>query len=446
MDPAESVNKRTLPSSRAAEMSLVGAMILDPEQIIRANEYVRGSDFYYRQYGEVFEILTELYNLGEAIDPVTIIEKMKEKELPPEICSPEFLSGAVREVPSSDNAPSYAKIIREKASLRKLIKICEGISNDCYEDVKEFEAIMESSEKQIFDLSQNRLQSDYMDIRDIILSVVDSIERASRNKGKVTGLATGFTDLDHKTLGFQKSDLIIIAARPSMGKTAFALNVAQYVVGRLNEAVAIFSLEMSKELLAQRLLAMESRLDSHALRSGELRDDEWDQLIEGASVIGNSKLIIDDTPAISVSALMSKARRYKLEKDIKLVMIDYLQLMTSGGRSESRQNEISEISRGLKALARDLEVPVVALSQLARTVEKRDDKRPMLSDLRESGAIEQDADVVMFLYRDEYYNPDTEDKNMAELIIGKQRNGPTGKIFLTWLPQYTKFQNMEYRS
>jgi len=280
-------------------------------------------------------------------------------------------------------------------------------------------------------------------IRQIVLNVLENIEKASKTKETVTGIPTGFIDLDYKTSGFQPSDFILIAARPSMGKTAFVLNIAQHVAFRQNLSVAVFSLEMSKEQLVNRLFSLESRVDAQVLRSCNLNDSDWEKLIEGADVIGKSKLIIDDTPGISISEMRSKCRKYKLEHDLKLIIIDYLQLMSGNGRSDSRQQEISDISRALKALARELEVPVIALSQLSRAVEQRPDHRPMLSDLRESGAIEQDADVVMFIYRDDYYNKDTERKGIAEIIIAKQRNGPIGTVELVWLPEYTKFANMQ---
>ena len=291
-------------------------------------------------------------------------------------------------------------------------------------------------------MRQNQPAGD-VPIKDVVLNALDKIEAASRMKGSVTGMPTGFIDLDYKTSGFQPSDLILIAARPSMGKTAFVLNIAEYMAFRSNETVAIFSLEMSKEQLVNRLFALESRVDSQILRTGNLSDNDWSSLIEAAGVIGRSNLIIDDTPGISVSELRSKCRKYKLEHNLGIIMIDYLQLMQGSRKSESRQQEISDISRSLKEIARELQVPVVALSQLSRAVEQRPDHRPMLSDLRESGAIEQDADVVMFLYRDDYYNHDTEKKDVAEVIIAKQRNGPIGTVELAWLPRYTKFANMK---
>ena len=339
----------------------------------------------------------------------------------------------------------YAGIVAEKSTLRKLIRLNEEIANTCYAGKEGLEEILETTEKKVFDLVQRRNTGDFVPIRQVVMNAMDRIEKASRNKGNVTGIPTGFIDLDYKTAGLQPSDLILIAARPSMGKTAFVLNIAQNVAFKQGMTVAMFSLEMSKEQFVNRLFSLESKVDSQHLRTGNLTDAEWESLIESAGVIGKSNLIIDDTPGITIAELRSKCRKYKLEYDLKLIIIDYLQLMSgSGGRSsDSRQQEISDISRSLKALARELQVPVIALSQLSRAVEQRPEHRPMLSDLRESGAIEQDADVVMFLYRDDYYNPDTEKKGIAEVIIAKQRNGPIGTIELVWLPDYTKFANLQ---
>lgn len=338
----------------------------------------------------------------------------------------------------------YAQIVADKSMLRKLIKLNDEISNTCYAGKESLEAILETTEKSMFQLLQQRNTGEYVPIRQVVLNALDRIEKASKSKGTVTGIPTGFIDLDYKLSGLQPSDLILVAARPSMGKTAFVLNIAQYVAFKKDRATAIFSLEMSKEQLVNRLFSLESQVDAQALRTGNMKDSDWEKLIEGAGIIGKSKLIIDDTPGISVSELRSKCRKYKLEHGLDLIIIDYLQLMTGsvGKRSESRQQEISEISRSLKGLARELNVPVIALSQLSRAVESRPDKRPMLSDLRESGAIEQDADVVMFIYRDEYYNKDSEYKKQAEIIIAKQRNGPVGTVHLAWLGEYTKFANL----
>ena len=327
--------------------------------------------------------------------------------------------------------------------MRKLIRVNEEIANTCYAQNDSLESILETSEKSIFDIIQKRNSGDFVPIRQVVMNAMNLIEEASKNKGAVTGIATGFLDLDYKTAGMQPSDLILIAARPSMGKTAFVLNIAQHVAFHDNKSVAIFSLEMSKEQLVNRLLSLESKVNSQAIRTGNMKDDEWERLIESADVIGRSGLLIDDTPGIGIGELRSKCRKFKLEYDLQMIIIDYLQLMTGSGKnSESRQQEISEISRSLKALARELHVPVIALSQLSRAVEQRPDHRPMLSDLRESGAIEQDADVVMFIYRDDYYNKDTELKNVAEIIIAKQRNGAIGTINMAWLPDYTQFANL----
>ena len=322
----------------------------------------------------------------------------------------------------------------------------EAMADECYHGQEPLEAILERTEKQVFELVQNRGgNGEYVPIKQVVLNALEKIEKASKSKGTVTGIPTGFIDLDYKTSGLQPSDLILVAARPSMGKTAFVLNIAQHVAFKQNRTVAIFSLEMSKEQLVNRLFSLESYVDAQLLRTGNLKDSDWEKLIEGAGTIGRSNLIIDDTPGISISEMRSKCRKYKMEHNLDLIIIDYLQLMSGsvGGRNESRQQEISDISRSLKALARELSVPVIALSQLSRAVEQRPDHRPMLSDLRESGAIEQDADVVMFIYRDDYYNKDTEHVNEAEIIIAKQRNGPIGTVTLTWLPQYTKFANSE---
>ena len=413
-----------MPHSQEAEQSVIGAMIMSRDAIVEASEIITGQDFYQQQYGAVFEAMVELHDEGKAVDLVTLQERLREKNLPPEISDMEFMKDILSSVITSANVKYYAEIVAEKSMLRKLIKTTEEISNACYLGQEKTQDILEVTEKKIFDLIQNR-------------------GTASRNQGSVTGIPTGFIDLDYKTSGFQPSDLILVAARPSMGKTAFVLNIAQYMAFHDNVTVAVFSLEMSKEQLVNRLLALESKVDSQNIRTGNLEDEEWAKLIEGANVIGNSNLIIDDKPGISISELRSKCRKYKMEHNLGIIFIDYLQLMTGSGRSESRQQEISEISRSLKALARELNVPVVALSQLSRAVEQRPDHRPMLSDLRESGAIEQDADVVMFIYRDDYYNKDSENKNIAEIIIAKQRNGPIGTVNLVWLPNYTKFVNMK---
>ena len=440
----EAILKRVLPPSMEAEQSVIGSMIMDREAIVVASEMICGEDFYNKSYGVLFDSMVELNDQGQPVDLVTLQNRLKEKDVPPEISSLEFIRDLITAVPTSANIKYYANIVAEKSVLRRLIRLMEEIANNCYAGKDSVEVIMEETEKKVFDLVQRRNTGDFVPIREVVMNAMDKIEKSSHNSGGVTGIATGFIDLDYRTAGMQPSDLVLIAARPSMGKTAFVLNIAQYVAFHSGDCVAIFSLEMSKEQLVNRLFAMESKVDSQHLRTGNLSDLEWEKLIESAGMIGQSKLIIDDTPGISIAEMRSKCRKFKLEMDLKMIIIDYLQLMSGSGRgTDSRQQEISDISRSLKALARELSVPVLALSQLSRAVEQRPDHRPMLSDLRESGAIEQDADVVMFIYRDDYYNPDTEKKGIAEINIAKQRNGPIGTIDLVWLPEFTKFANLQ---
>ena len=435
--------KRVLPHSIEAEQSVIGAMLMDRDAIIAASEIIREEDFYQRQYGVMFQCMVELFNEGQAVDVVNLQNRLKEKDVPPEVASLETLRDIITTVPTSANVRAYAGIVREKSMLRRLIRVNEEIANTCYAGKEKLEDILSHTEKAVFDLLQSRMGGDFVPIRQVALNVLEKIEMASKTKDTVTGIPTGFIDLDYKTSGLQPSDFILIAARPSMGKTAFVLNLVDYVAVKKRRPCMIFSLEMSKEQLVNRMLSMESNVDSQKLRTGTLTDEDWDAVVEGIGIIGNSTLTIDDTPGISISELRSKCRKKKLESGLDLVIIDYLQLMSgSSRRSESRQQEISEISRSLKALARELNAPVIALSQLSRACETRTDHRPMLSDLRESGAIEQDADVVMFLYRDDYYNKDTDNPNVAEVIIAKQRNGPIGTINLVWMPEYTKFANM----
>lgn len=441
----ENILKRILPHSMEAEQSVIGSMIMDRDAILAASELLTGEDFYNRQYGILFETMVELNDGGSPVDLVTLQNRLREKDVPPEVSSLEFVRELITAVPTSANIKYYANIVAEKATLRRLIRLNEEIANTCYAGKESLEYILDDTEKKVFQLVQKRTTDDFVPIRNVVMNALDRIEKAAKNKGSVTGIPTGFIDLDYRTAGMQPSDLVLIAARPSMGKTAFALNIAQYVAFKKNTPVAIFSLEMSKEQLVNRMFSLESSVDAQKLRTGQLNDQEWERLIESAGVIGKSNLIIDDTPGISVAELRSKCRKYKLENNLSMIIIDYLQLMTGSGRTDSRQQEISDISRSLKAIARELNVPVIALSQLSRAVEQRPDHRPMLSDLRESGAIEQDADVVMFIYRDDYYNHDTDKKGISEIIIAKQRNGPIGTVELAWLPEYTKFANLEHR-
>lgn len=443
----EALIKRVMPHDEDAENSVIGAMLIDNEMIITASEIIRGEDFYQKQLGIVFDTMVELYNEGKPVEPVVLHTRLREKGMPEEACGTEQILRWMDRVTTSVNINFYAEIVADKAVSRRLIRLNEEIANVCYTGSKKVSETLEEAEKQVFHLSQRGGRSDITPIRKVVIDVMKKIDAASRARGRVTGLETGFMDLDYKTSGLQASDLVLIAARPSMGKTAFVLNLAQHMAFKKGHAVAVFSLEMSKEQLVNRMLSLESHVDAQKIRTGRLNDEEWMNLVEGSANIANSNLFIDDTPGITLPVLRSKCRRLKMEHDIKIVIIDYLQLM-SGDRSSnasSRQQEISEISRGLKALARELEVPVVALSQLSRAVEQRPDHRPMLSDLRESGAIEQDADVVMFLYREGYYNKDLSEaeQRVAEVIIAKQRNGPIGTVNLLWIPELTKFSDME---
>ena len=440
----EAVIKRVMPHSIEAERSVVGAMLMDRDAIMTSAEIISGNDFYQSAYGVIFDAMVELFNEGKPVDLVTLQDRLKEKAVPEEIASLEFAKDLVMSALTSANVKYHAQIVADKSVLRRLIRLNEEIANTCYAGNEPLEEILEKTEKSVFELLEKRNTGEFVPIKQVVLNALERIEKASKSKGVVTGIPTGFIDLDYKLSGLQPSDLVLIAARPSMGKTAFVLNIAQYIAFKKEKSVAIFSLEMSKEQLVNRLFSLEAQVDAQKIRTGDMKDSDWEKLIEGAGIIGKSRLIIDDTPGISISELRSKCRKYKLEQGMDVIIIDYLQFMTgSVGRSqESRQQEISEISRSLKGLARELNVPVVALSQVSRAVEGRPDKRPMLSDLRESGAIEQDADVVMFIYRDEYYNKDSEFKKQAEIMIAKQRNGPVGTVNLAWLGEYTKFANL----
>ncbi|MBQ1526375.1 MAG: replicative DNA helicase [Lachnospiraceae bacterium] len=438
--------RRIMPHDSAAEESVVGSMLFDKEAIDLAGELLLKEDFYEKQYGIVFEAMVELNNAGKSVDMVTLQSYLKEKDVPDEIASLEFLQGIMQLYITSSNVKQYAEIVKKHSLLRRLIRVSDEISNDCYSQNKSLNVIFEDTEKKIFDIVQRKNTGDFTPINKIVETSIKRLQTIMMSGSRITGISTGFTDLDNTLSGLQPSDLILIAARPSMGKTAFALNIAQFAAVREKNCTAVFSLEMSKEQLVNRLLAMDATVDAQKLRNADLDDNEIEYIMESAVNLGSSKLIIDDTSGISVSELRTKCRKYKIENDLKLVIIDYLQLMSGGGRNESRQQEISDISRSLKSLAREINVPVVALSQLSRAVEKRDDHRPMLSDLRESGAIEQDADVVMFLYREDYYNKDTERKNIAEVIVAKQRNGPIKTTELVWNPQFTKFRNMSSES
>ncbi len=435
---------RVMPFDAEAEMSVIGSMLMDEKAIGDAMEYVTADDFYMKQYGLMFQAIVELDQAGMAADPVTVQSKLREKNLPPETYSSEALAAIIAQVPTSVNVVSYAKTVADYSLRRQLIRMSEGLAADGYQHELATDALLEKAESEAFHLSQSRMSSDFVSIQQVVRSAMHKLEDAARTRGNVTGIASGFTDLDNMTTGFQNSDFVLIAARPSMGKTALTLNIAENVAVRQHKHVAIFSLEMSREQLINRVLSMNSHVDSQKMRTGQLEEADWSNLIESADVISRSGLILDETPAITVAEMRSKCRRFKKDFGLDLVMIDYLQLMSGSGarNNDSRQQEVSEISRSLKALARELNVPVICLSQLSRAVESRTDKRPMLSDLRESGAIEQDADVVMFIYRDDYYHPESADKGISEIIIAKQRNGPVGTVKLKWIPELTKFANL----
>ncbi len=434
--------QRVPPNDSQAEQAVLSSMLFDSEAVVSAFEAIRGEDFYYPNNGAIFNVMVELFQQNTPVDAVTLKNKLSEKGLLDQVGGMEYLTTLADGYYTSANIKHYVKIIEEKSILRKLIKSSSEICSKGYAAQEPVEMILEQAEKAIFEISQGRNSSEFAHIHDVLVNAINRIEEIYLSKEKITGLPTGFVDIDSKTAGLQPSDFILIAARPSMGKTAFALNIAQNVSIRNSKSTAIFSLEMSKEQLVNRLLCSEAMVDSQKLRTGDLTDEDWTKIVQALEPLSKSQIYIDDTPGITVNELRAKCRRLKTEKGLDLIMIDYLQLMTGSGRSGSRQEEISEISRSLKAVAREMNAPVIALSQLSRACETRHDHRPMLSDLRESGAIEQDADVVAFLYRDEYYNPETEKKNQAEVIIAKQRNGPTGTVDLMWLSQYTKFASI----
>ena len=440
----EAVLKRTAPSSMEAEMSVVGSMLLDRDAITEATEVLDKEDFYYRQYGIMFEAIRELYNEDKPVDLVTVRDRLQRDGAPPEMQSADFLKDLLSAVPTSVNARAYAEIVHDKAILRRMIKSNEEIIEECYDGSKDTEEILNDTEKALFELIKSKGAKEYVPIDDVVIEVMQKIQEASQIKDHITGVPSGFSDLDYMTTGFQPSDFILVAARPSMGKTAFVLNILEYVAIKKERPCMIFSLEMSSNQLVNRLLSMDSGVDAQSIRSGKLSDSDWPRLIDSADRVGASNIIIDDTPGISVPELRSKCRKVKLERGLDLIIIDYLQLMSGNSKkNDNRQQEVSEISRSLKALAREMECPVIALSQLSRACELRADKRPMLSDLRESGAIEQDADIVMFLYRDEYYEPDSDKKGEAEVIIAKQRNGPIGTVTLNWQAETTRFKSKE---
>lgn len=434
---------RVPPNSIEAEQSVIGAMLLEKEAISATSEMLRAEDFYKEAHKLIFEAVMELYDKDEPVDLVTIVDILRGKGILETIGGITYLSNLAASVPTTANIKYYARIVEEKSTLRKLIKSASKIMEKSYEASEEVPSILDEAEKDIFDISQKAMVHDFEPISKILEKGFNEIERMYINKGSITGIPSGFFDLDSKTSGFQKGDLVLIAARPSMGKTAFALNVAQYASLRNGNSVAVFSLEMSKEQLVNRMLCAEANIDMLKLRTGNLDDDDWVRLAKSAGPLASAKVFIDDTPGISVTEMRSKCRRLKIEHGLDMIIVDYLQLIQGRSKTENRQQEVSEISRSLKTLAKEIDAPVIALSQLSRAPEARADHRPMLSDLRESGSIEQDADVVCFLYRDEYYNKESDKKNIAEVIISKQRNGPTGTVELAFIGKYTKFGSLD---
>ncbi len=437
------LQKKALPNSLQMEQAVIGSMLMDRDAVAEVADLLTKEDFYYAQYGMLYSAIIELYNEGKPIDLAIVSNKLKEMGAAESVSNLSFIGEVLESVQFSSHAGEYAKIVQDKSVLRKMIKYAESTMAKCYESDDSVNDILELSEKDLFDITQKRNTGmQFVDMKEIALNVLDNIEASAKRGSKVTGVPTGFKDLDEKLTGLHGSELILIAARPAMGKTAFALNIAQYAAMKADVPVAVFSLEMSKEQLATRLIAMDSMVDSQSIRTGQLLDTDWDKIMESTYRVGEMEMYIDDTPGINIAELRSKCRKLKQTKNIGLIVIDYLQLMNAGGRSESRQQEISTISRSLKKLARELDVPVVALSQLNRAVDSREDHKPVMSDLRESGAIEQDADVIMFIYRDDYYNKEDSPKpGIADIIVAKQRNGSTGPVELTWIGKYTKFAN-----
>ena len=434
------------PHDLEAEQAIIGSMLTDKDAVISAIEILKEEDFYREDNKAVYSAILNLYNRAEPIDIITVKAELESMGKFEQVGGLEYLAELPEKVPTTANAMKYIKIVEEKSTLRRLIKTANEIIELGYNPTEEVEDIMEGAEKKIFNIMQDKSQKSYAPIKDVLVESFTQLEELYNRKQHITGVPSGFTELDYRTAGFHGSELILIAARPAMGKTAFALNIATNAAVKGNVPVAVFSLEMSKEQLVNRILCSESMVDSNKVRTGKLEEDDWTKLAGTIGPLSEAEIYIDDTPGINIMEIRAKCRKLKLEKNIGMVVIDYLQLIQgSGKRGGSREQEISEISRSLKILAKELNVPVIALSQLSRAAEQRPDHRPMLSDLRESGAIEQDADIVMFLYRDDYYNKDSEKKDIAEVIIAKHRGGSTGTVELLWLGSYTKFVNLERR-
>ncbi|NLJ98688.1 MAG: replicative DNA helicase [Tissierellia bacterium] len=434
---------RIPPHSLEAEQSVLGAMILNKEAINTAIEQLHPEDFYKEANKEIFKTIIELFNKSEPVDLITLSEELKRRGTLENVGGVTYLADLSGGVAITSNVKYYCNIVEEKSILRRLIDSCDEIMGKSYEDSEEVNSIIEQAEKNIFDITQGRHRDGFVPIKEVLLDSFSKIEEMAANQGELTGLTTGFIDIDNKLSGMQKSDLILLAARPSMGKTALGINIAVNSALKADASVAVFSLEMSKEQLVQRMISSSAHVDLQKIISGRLDEDEWVKIIDIMAPLSQANISIDDTAGISLMEMKAKCRRLKMEKGLDLIVIDYLQLMQSEGRQENRQQEISAISRGLKALAKEMDCPIIALSQLSRAPELRSDHRPILSDLRESGAIEQDADVVMFLYRDDYYHEDSDKINIGEVIIAKHRNGPTGTVELVWKREFTKFLNKE---
>jgi len=437
---------RMPPQNIEAEQAVLGAIFLESSALTLASEILIPEDFYRASHQKIFNAMLKVADKGEPVDLVTVTAELADAKMLEEIGGVSYLSELANSVPTAANVEYYARIVEEKSILRRLIRTATAIAQEGYTREDEIDSLLNEAEKRIMEVSQRKNAGAFQNIKDILVQTYDNIEMLHNRKGEITGIPTGFTELDRMTAGFQRSDLIIVAARPSVGKTAFALNIAQNVATKTDENVAIFSLEMSAQQLVMRMLCAEGNINAQNLRTGKLTPEDWGKLTMAMGSLSNAGIYIDDTPGIRISEIRAKCRRLKQESGLGMVLIDYLQLIQGSGRNrENRQQEVSEISRSLKALARELEVPVIALSQLSRGVEQRQDKRPMMSDIRESGSIEQDADIVAFLYRDDYYDKESENKNIIEIIIAKQRNGPVGTVQLAFIKEYNKFVNLERR-
>ena len=434
---------RVMPQNVNAEQSVLGAALLDKEAVPVILEILKAEDFYREDHKAVFECILDLFNRGKDIDIVTITNLLKQKGTFDEYGGIDYLESLLNSVPTTANIRSYAKIVEEKAILRKLIRASNEASDMGYEAAHDVEYILDQAEKGIFNILQKKSGQGFYHIEEVLQTAIEGIEELFQNEGVVSGIPTGFTLLDYKTAGLHNADLIFVAGRPGMGKTTLAVNIAQSIAINQKKAVAIFSLEMAKEQLVNRMLCSEAMIENDKIKTGQLADEDWGKLMEASGALSEAPIYIDDTPGVTMTEIRSKCRRLKMEKDIQLVVIDYIQLIQGAGKTENRQQEVSEISRSLKILAKELNVPVICAAQLSRAAESRSDKRPMLSDLRESGSIEQDADIVMFIYRDDYYNEESEKPNIAEIILAKHRNGSTGKIELLYMGPYTKFVNID---